>query len=253
LDPADIAKKDHLDLSPGHVVYNHSDDENEDDFGTHAGLGLDPLPTKEEEARYRDFDLPEPVLLTDAELALRGYNWVTAKNGDIPAQAVQGGFVLVKKTIFAGTTKEPLYVARAKHGPAFVPGKAGNFLGGCNYSLGDRVERVTKSYQVGWTTRIFSFKIVLTLNLFSGSNAARKTNAHLGPASAIGHLLAPKYGLLYPPDSFRSLDRCSSCQTHRRCSHRILVSGRWGAGEARCDFQLGRERGGCGRGRGSCD
>lgn len=156
LDPAQIAARDRLDLTPSPSRGEHHHDDDDEDMDDdddhepprHASLGLSSLPTRDEENGFRDFDIPDPQFLTDAELSLRGYTWITAKNGDIPDKAVQGGYVQ-KKGFFGGASKEPLFVARVKHGPAVVPGKAGKFLGGCNYSLGDGVERMSTTYQVG--------------------------------------------------------------------------------------------------------
>ncbi|KAI9032961.1 hypothetical protein DFJ74DRAFT_650318 [Hyaloraphidium curvatum] len=136
LDPKEIAARDHLDLAPSPESSSPAED-----------LGLERLPAADEDAQFRSFEVPDPVLLTDAELGLRGYVWVSAKNGDIPEFAVEAGHV-VRRSTFGGSSKEAIYVARVKHGVAIVPGKAASFLGGCNYGLGDGEERVAKSYQV---------------------------------------------------------------------------------------------------------
>lgn len=146
LNPAEIAKKDHLDLSLSSPSSDH--DEIDPYYNeSPADLVMQPLPSSAEEADFRDFAIPEP-LLTPAELKLRGYKWVTAKNGEIPENAVEGGY-MERRGIFTGISREPLFVGRVKHGPTIVPGKASRVLGGCNYTLGDGVERVAKTYQVG--------------------------------------------------------------------------------------------------------
>lgn len=157
-DPAEILKKDKIDLAPSVSTptsdYYHEYSSTEPSHiservsGTRqSDLDLEPLPHHDGDRAFADFEVPPPVLLSDAELALRGYIWLPCSKGEIPRNAVLAG-VSERRGLFGSVTKEPLYVARAKHGVALVPGKASAFLSGCNYSLGDGKERLATSYQV---------------------------------------------------------------------------------------------------------
>ena len=72
----------------------------------------------------------------------RGYEWVSAKNGHIPDNSVEGGI---------GNNGKPVYVCRGKHsknGRAnLIPGKASERMRGCNVPFGGKEIRKA-SYEV---------------------------------------------------------------------------------------------------------